>query len=82
MAMQKTQLWRALAGAAALGTLLTAGAAQADDQKVLDRLLNDDQCVSQCDAAADKCMLDSNKDKQKQASCDSDYDQCLKKCGS
>ena len=40
----------------------------------------DDKCVAQCDEQSDKCMLDAGKDSQKQRSCDSAYDDCLRKC--
>ncbi len=40
----------------------------------------DDKCVAQCDEQSDKCMLAAGKDSQKQRACDSDYDECLRKC--
>ncbi len=40
----------------------------------------DDKCVAQCDEASDKCMLGAGKDSSKQKQCDSDYDECLRKC--
>lgn len=63
----------ALAGAA----LVTWTAAAAADGA---RPQADDKCVSQCDAQADKCMLDAGKESQKQRACDSAYDDCLRKC--
>ena len=41
---------------------------------------SDDKCVARCDEQTDKCMLASGKDSQKQRACDSEYDECLRKC--
>jgi hypothetical protein len=41
---------------------------------------SDDKCVAQCDEESDKCMLGAGKDSSKQKQCDSNYDECLRKC--
>lgn len=76
--MRKTLVRTAAPSVVLLGLLLGgAVTARAGD----DRPLKDDQCLSQCDADSDKCMASAGKDKDKQASCDKTYDQCLAKCG-
>ena len=56
---------------------LAATAAWAEDAKPK----RDDACTSQCDEQSDKCMVSAGRDKDKQKTCDSQYEDCLKKCG-
>ncbi|MCC7200301.1 MAG: hypothetical protein IT483_12395 [Gammaproteobacteria bacterium] len=40
----------------------------------------DERCVAQCDAKADKCMAGAGGDEKKQKACDDDYEECLSAC--
>lgn len=42
--------------------------------------VEDERCVAQCDAKADKCMAGSGGDEQKQKACDDEYEDCLSRC--
>ena len=41
----------------------------------------DDKCVEQCDAGSDQCMAEAAGDAGKERACDTQYDECLRKCG-
>jgi hypothetical protein len=55
---------------------LAATAAWAEDAKPR----RDENCTSQCDSDSDKCMAAAGRDKDKQKTCDSQYEDCLMKC--
>jgi hypothetical protein len=56
---------------------LAATATWADEAKPR----RDEACTAQCDDQSDKCMNAAGRDKDKQKTCDSQYEDCLKKCG-
>jgi len=58
---------------------LAASAAWAEDATAKPR--RDESCTSQCDSESDKCMATAGRDKDKQKTCDTQYEDCLKKCG-
>jgi len=61
---------------AALFALGGASTALATDSKPT----ADDKCTAQCDEESDRCMQAAGKDSAKQKQCDSNYDECLRKC--
>lgn len=75
MTVRKLSVPAGLVTAAMLG-LWGAAAAAADE-----RTQADDQCVAQCDEASDKCMSDADGNGGKEKACDTEYDECLRKCG-
>jgi hypothetical protein len=61
--------------AAGLLALMTSTAFAGEDQP-----RKDDACTNQCDAESDKCMRVASRDKDKQKSCETAYEDCLSKC--
>ena len=41
----------------------------------------DEKCTAQCDEETDRCMMAAGKDSSKQRQCDTQMDDCLRKCG-
>jgi len=62
--------------AALIATLVVAGPAAAEDV----RPQTDEKCVERCDAESDKCMGDSEGEKDKVKACDDKYSKCLNAC--
>lgn len=75
MTVRKLSASAGLVAAAVLG--LWGAAAVAADA----RPQADDQCVAQCDEASDKCMSEADGNSGKEKACDTEYDECLRKCG-
>jgi len=68
-------LTRRVGLAVGIAATLVLAVARAEDQP-----RRDDACTSQCDDQSDKCMAAAGRDKDKQKTCDSEYEDCLKKC--